>query len=80
MKMLKEWSERQTDEATCWMVLRLEKCKIVWLALEGQIMTQGASGLAHWTKVQTAALCWSDRESAYQQARSCGGLLYRYDR
>jgi len=80
MKMLNEWIERQTDQTVCWMVLRLEKCKIVWLSLEGSTLTQTSYGVVHWERKQKEALCWSDRESAYNQARANGGLLYRYDR
>lgn len=80
MQTLKEWRERCLDQSRCWMVMRLEKCKIVWLALDGSIITQGSGGLNHWTRVQENALCWTDRESAYQQARQSGGLLYQFDR
>lgn len=69
MKDMKEWQERCTDQHTCWLVVRLVNCKFAWLKGDG------AFG-----KRMSEAVCWTDRETAFQQARSNSGLLYCYDR
>lgn len=69
MQTLQEWRERCSDQPVCFMVLRLEHLKIVWL-------TAGKK----WTKKQQDGLCWSDRQAAYAEAQEAHGLLYMYDR
>lgn len=78
--MLNEWRERCHDQKTVWLVMRVEKCKIVWLTLAGEITTMSPTGACYWSRKQHGACCWTDREEAYQMARASGGLLYRYDR
>lgn len=66
---LDQWRERITDQHVCWLVVRLVHCKFHWLTLEGG-----------WDKRQKMAAAWTEREEAYQAARTTSGLLYCYDR
>ena len=66
---LEIWRERIADEHICWLVVRLIHCKFGWLTVDGQ-----------WDRRQKMAAAWSEREEAYQAARSVNGLLYCYDR
>jgi hypothetical protein len=68
-RTLDEWRERITDQHVCWLVVRLIHCKFGWLTVDGK-----------WDKRQRMAAAWSEREDAYQAARTVSGLLYCYDR
>lgn len=67
-RALSSWRAKHSDEGSCFLVLRVIHCKIHWLDPDDK-----------WQRSQKRARWWSDREEAYQQARTVGGLLYLYD-
>lgn len=70
MTDLHTWRTRKTDQDSCYLILRLQGCRLHWWSEE-------ADG---WSPDYTQAACWADREEAYQIARRLGGLLHLYTR
>lgn len=67
---LSDWEERCTDQDSCYLIVRLEACRLRWYDQDGHA----------WTREFANATVWPVREDAYQTARQVGGLLNLYTR